>query len=272
MSVVLGGRSSIYLASFGGPPPPPVLDPDAVAFLTAAGIVDTTIETAINTLVVSLKGYSIWTKMKALYPFVGDTATTHKWNLKNPLDTDAAFRIAFFGGITHDSNGITGNSINTYGNTFFIPNSHLSSSSQHISIYSRTNSAVAVRDIGVSTSGTNTLACTLKWSDNNLYFNNGASFASVSNSDSKGFYISNKVASGTVIAYKNGINVASAASGDALATHSCYIMAWNAAGSAQGLTSRNYSFASIGDGLTSTEAANFYTAVQAFNTSLGRNI
>jgi hypothetical protein len=31
-------------------------------------------------------------------------------------------------------------------------------------------------------------------------------------------------------------------------------------------------FASLGDGLTDTEAANFYTAVQAFQTALSRNI
>jgi len=44
------------------------LDPDAVAFLTAAGITDATITTAIDTLVTDLKGYGVWTKMKAIYP------------------------------------------------------------------------------------------------------------------------------------------------------------------------------------------------------------
>jgi len=62
------------------------LDPDALAFLTAAGITDATITAAIDTLVLDLKGYGIWTKMKAIYPFVGGTATTHKYNLKDPVD------------------------------------------------------------------------------------------------------------------------------------------------------------------------------------------
>ncbi len=35
---------------------------------------------------------------------------------------------------------------------------------------------------------------------------------------------------------------------------------------------REYAFASIGDGLNDTEAANFYTAVQTFQTTLGRNV
>lgn len=117
MAVVLGGGNGIYLASFGGPPPP-ALDPDAVAFLSAAGITDPTIESAVNTLVVDMKAANIWTKMKAVYPFVGGTATTHKWNLINPLDTNAAFRLVFSGGWTHDSLGIKMNNINTEAETF----------------------------------------------------------------------------------------------------------------------------------------------------------
>ncbi len=50
------------------------LDPDAQAFITAAGITDATQQSAINTLVTDLKGYGIWTKMKAIYPFVGGTS------------------------------------------------------------------------------------------------------------------------------------------------------------------------------------------------------
>jgi len=46
------------------------LDPDAAAFLTAAGITDPTQQSAINTLVLSLKADGLWTKMKAIYPFV----------------------------------------------------------------------------------------------------------------------------------------------------------------------------------------------------------
>ena len=38
------------------------------------------------------------------------------------------------------------------------------------------------------------------------------------------------------------------------------------------ITNKTSSFSSIGDGLTDTEAANFYTAVQAFQTTLGRQV
>jgi hypothetical protein len=35
---------------------------------------------------------------------------------------------------------------------------------------------------------------------------------------------------------------------------------------------RETAFSSIGDGLTDTEAANYYTAVQTFQTTLSRNV
>ena len=69
------------------------VDADAQAFITAAGITDSTQQSAIDTLVKQLKGYGIWSKMKAVYPFVGGTATTHKYNLKDPRDLNAAFRL-----------------------------------------------------------------------------------------------------------------------------------------------------------------------------------
>ena len=71
-------------------------DPDAQAFITAAGITDNTQKSAINTLVLDMKGFGIWTKMKAIYPFVGGTATTHKFNLKNPLDTSTLYKKSIF--------------------------------------------------------------------------------------------------------------------------------------------------------------------------------
>ena len=70
-------------------------DTDAQAFITAAGITDTTQQSAINSLVTNLKGYGIWSKMKAIYPMVGGTANAHKFNLKDSRDLDAAFRLGF---------------------------------------------------------------------------------------------------------------------------------------------------------------------------------
>jgi hypothetical protein len=122
------------LNSFSIPSSGGSVDPDAQAFITAAGITDPTQQSAINTLVVGLKDDGLWTNMQALYPFVGGTATQHKYNLKDPRDLDAAYRLSFSGGWTHNADGITGNGVNTYADTFYnSPNS--------FGVYSRTFNA-----------------------------------------------------------------------------------------------------------------------------------
>jgi S-DNA-T family DNA segregation ATPase FtsK/SpoIIIE len=51
-----------------------------------------------------------------------------------------------------------------------------------------------------------------------------------------------------------------------------YLGCLNLDGTAAQFSNYENAFASIGDGLTDTEASNFYTAVQAFQTTLGRQV
>ena len=51
-----------------------------------------------------------------------------------------------------------------------------------------------------------------------------------------------------------------------------YIGASNWTGTTNQYTPHQNAFTSIGDGLTDTEAANLYTAVQAFQTALNRQV
>jgi hypothetical protein len=252
----------------------PSLDPDAVAFLTAAAITDPTITSAIDTLVVDLKGYGIWTKMKALYPFVGGTASTHKFNLKNPLDTDAAFRLVFNGGGTHSSNGYLPNGINAYANTFLNDDVNMSLNNAHISIYSRTNSDGLFCDIGVTANGpireSNIFSKYL-----NLFFpriqdaNNGIA----NSTNSLGLFMSNRVNSTQIRAFQNGVLKLITSNSIGKVNRNYYIAAISSQVSNASLFSnRNIALSSIGDGLTDTEAANFYTAVQTFQTTLSRNV
>jgi hypothetical protein len=93
-------------------------DPDAQAFIDATGISGTD-ATAINTLVLDLKADSLWTEMYALWPFVGGTSTTNRYNLIDP----AQYLIAFSGSQTFNSTGWFNNSIdsNNGGRTGFNP-------------------------------------------------------------------------------------------------------------------------------------------------------
>jgi hypothetical protein len=242
------------------------VDPDAQAFLTAAGITDLTITNAINTLVVDLKAASLWAKMKALYPFVGGTATTHKYNLKNPLDTDAAFRLVFIGGIIHDSNGITLNGVNGFVPTFF--NAFTNNlNNGNISIYNRTNNAGSYYDFSNLT-GAFEQTIIIKFTDNKYYINSGTqTYPNFVNADARGLYAMNYNAV-NVKGYKNG-NIVITENKVSTGVNNFYTIGRNSSGQ---YSNRNYAFASIGDGLTDTEAANLYTAVQTFQTALSRNV
>jgi hypothetical protein len=257
----------------------PSVDPDAAAFLTAAGITDPTISSAIDTLVVDLKDYGIWTKMKTIYPFVGGTASTHKWNLKNPLDTDAAFRILFGGGWTHNANGITGNASNTFANTFLNPSTNLTLNTTHVSLYSRTNVAQDAIDCGCSTTSNNRIASHLKWSDSNSYhdmYSEGVTRITqpLGATASTTLFITNRTASNVFNLWRNGTKLTTQTNtlASALPNLNLYIGARNTGASIDYPSSRNYAFASIGDGLTDIEADNLTTAVQAFQTTLGRQV
>lgn len=252
------------------------VDPDAQAFITAAAITDPTQQSAIEQLVTDLKGYGVWTKMKALYPFVGGTASTHKFNLKNPLDTDAAFRLVFNGGWTHSNVGITPNSINTFADTFLIPNTSLSVHNYSFSAYSRTNTSDGNKSVMGSGTGYTPMMALKIFNPTAFEAPNfGASAPSYTETTGYGLFTGVRTAINNAKVYRNGVlkvtNTTSATSTN-LPTFKTIIGAFNQGGSIESYSNKQLAFASIGDGLTDTEAANFYTAVQSFNTSLNRQV
>jgi hypothetical protein len=253
------------------------VDPDAQAFITAAAITNPTQQSAVNQLVVDLKGYGVWTKMKAIYPFVGGTASTHKFNLKNPLDTDAAFRLQFFGGWTHSSNGATPSGVNSYANTFLIPNNTLTSTSNHYAFYSRTSILQAATEVGAYTPLAHHAIMLYRSDLSRKVFINGTypTYAIlVNNTNTLGFQIGTRTASNSMKLFYNntliGTNTINSTLG--LPLKNVYISALNNDGVAVELSTKQAAFASIGDGLTDTYAANLYTAVQTFQTTLGRQV
>lgn len=254
---------------------PIVSDPDAQAFLNAAVIENQTQASAVNTLVTDLKGYGVWTKMKALYPFVGGTAASHKWNLKNPLDTDAAFRLVFNGGWTHSSTGSTPNGVNGFADTKLNENSILTLNNTHISYYSRTNAIGSYGDMGNldDSGGSPGINLNLKWSDGNFYPRVQDNNAGVTNTGtSQGLFLSNRINSTQVRAFINNTLKLVTSNSNRKVNFNIFIGATNRNDVAYFYTPRECAFSSIGDGLTDTEAANYYTAVQTFQTTLSRNV
>jgi hypothetical protein len=250
-------------------------DSDAQAFITAAAITDVTQQGAINTLVLALKGYSIWTKFKAIYPIVGGTASQHKFNLKDPRDLDAAFRLTFASGVTHSSTGMVSNGTSGFANTYFNPTTGFTVNDDvHLSFYSRTNLNTSQVEIGsaIATYGPYLLLEIRTSGTTYFIINESAVYTNGADTDSRAFYIGTKNGT-TTKGYRNSVNIATRTIGALTRPNfNIYLLCFNANNVASLYSTKQCAFASIGDGLTPTEAANFYTAVQAYQTTLSRQV
>jgi hypothetical protein len=260
-------------------------DPDAVAFLSATGITDATITSAICTLVISMKADGTWAKMSAIYPMVGGTATTHKFNLKNPADTNAAFRLSFVGGITHSANGVAFNGTNGYADTFISVSTSLSANNNSLSYYSRTvaasTSATAI-DMGAVPNQAldpSLIALGVRRATSNASFfaANSATtsfLAATTVADGSGFFSGSIINSSSRKLYRNGLTIASniITGVQSLPSQKIFIGAISNNNVSSLFSNRQCAFSTIGSGLTDVEALALYNSVQAFQTTLSRQV
>ena len=231
-----------------------------------------------------MKTASIWTKMKAVYPFVGGTPTTHKWNLKDPRDTDAAFRLNFIGGWTHSSTGALPNGTNGYANTHIISNVSFNNTTfSAVGYYSRTNTAATSSeyDCGSSGSGNPHLQLILRRSTNFRYFASDTPTGSIyrgagdtSSTDGRGFFIGTQQGTDARL-FVNGVNVASnnyTTVGLTINNLENYIGALNNAASPALYGNKECALWFASTTLTNSEAIAFNAAVNTFQTTLSRNV
>lgn len=249
-------------------------DPDAQLFITATGITGTN-ATATNQLVLDLKNANIWTKMKAIYPLVGGTATSHKFNLLNPVDSNAAFRLVFAGGLTHSSDGILGGGVNGYANTFLTPSTSLTLNNSHISYNIYTNATTApIAHIGARSASNAAIWAGINTTANESSYNGTSTNVvskTVTATTHKGFWCGSRIANNShnFIGADGVITSNTTTVTAALPTLAFPLLALNI-GTISQYSNFGYSFFSIGDGLTTTEMTAFKTAVNNFQTTLGR--
>lgn len=254
------------------------MDTDAQAFITAASITDNTQKNAINQLVLDLKTANIWTKMKAIYPFVGGTASSHRFNLKVPTTNISDFYITFSGGITHSTTGVAFNGATGWANTNLVPSTHLTS--PFIGYYSRTNGNTGTDQIDMGSKD----ASNLRYLWVSAWYN-GSGFSNVlarntsstvllnggTTTNSRGWYWTNKV-SGTAKLGKNSSILSSASDSQTPPTSAIGIGCLNTELTPNSYSNRECAFSVIADGMSDTDTTNLYNAVQTFNTTLGRQV
>ena len=242
------------------------VDADWLAYynrvIAAGGSLTTTEQSATLQLVLDLKANGLWTPMKAIYPMVGASAAACKQNLKS-----SSFTGTFSSGWIFASTGVTPDGFSAYMDTNLNISSNLSQNSTHISIYSRTNIAGLLCDIG---GGLSLPALNIFPNFNgDAYFRANDAGGTAANINTLGLFMANRITSTESRNRINGVLKIITTNSTGLQNSNLFL--------GKGETNTYYSsrqnaFASIGDGLTDTEASNFYTAVQAFQTTLSRQV
>ena len=254
-------------------------DPDAAAFFArvtaAGGSLTNTEKAAVNTLVTDLKGYGIWSSMKAIYPMVGASAAACAQNLKS-----SSFTGTFTSGWTFASTGVTGNGTSAYMNTGLVPNTNLSQNSSSGGVYINSLSAGSVNKsdvyFGASNAGFSAgfYLLPMAGSNTNDYSRNNsdAAPAALSWADCRGFYQMYRTISASYVVRRNNVPITYSIASVSPATFPVWIAGLNNASTLVEPSSNRIALSYLGDGLTDTQASNFYTAVQAFQTTLSRQV
>jgi hypothetical protein len=247
-------------------------DPDVQAFINATGISGTE-ATAINTLVLQLKDDGVWPLIDAAYPFVGGTAASCKYNLVNPVDTNAAYRMTFNGSWTINSSGVipTTRSDSNFGNSFWSPNGARNNAHHYYRyINSIEGTECDYAGLGPSPYLIMGLCPQCEWFSGGAVQTFGGAVSgtagfsqAISRETSTLARFYRKLEGGTWTLVTSNTNAVGT-----ISTGTMYIGAINGESNPEIL---RYGFLSYGNALTETQIAAYDAAVTTFNTTLGRN-
>ena len=225
----------------------------------------------VDYIVSNMKAIGTWDLCNAVYGFVGGTAASHKWNWKDLRDVDTAFRLTYVVGVTHSANGMQGNGTTGYANTNLSANLQLSINSTSLILY--TNSiSVSGTDIdlgfirasgvdrGFSLSSNVNASGLNAFSRNYTFPLNGLSTTTIT----KGVFISNRTSSTDSKLFVNGSISATNTTANTYTSFvnmgltnlgtTFFLLGENQEGSLVNPSPRPQQFASIGAGLTDTQA------------------
>jgi hypothetical protein len=257
------------------------IDDNAAEFILATGISGSTAN-AINQLVISLKNDNLWNEMYAIYPLVGGTFNSCKYNLKDINtytltingNTGPSFNVngVFFTGTGDENSGLL--------DTGFTDSSSIWTYNDASMGYYLNNGAGGggfTRQMGCNTGSVSGLPGTYIGRNDSIIFSTlGISNNTISGSaagigiDFEGLYSVSANISTTTI-YKNGTSVNStpviSSPGFDYSNQTILI---GGVRNQRILQFGRFAFAYVGAGLDDTQISNLNTIVETFQTTLGR--
>lgn len=268
-------RAMFFKAASGGSG-----EVESQAIITAINGTDVTLtvpqEDTIKTMVSSFISSGIWEKSVAIYVPIYGTASSSKFNWKNPVDSDEAHRIVWGSFWTSFTGEATPNGANAGANSHIIPSAVLTENDTHLSYFSTSESTVGGVQIGAEFTGPPFLpAISMNIKDSNgLFVSTLNSWETgqeleVSNTSTIGFFVSNRTSSTVLNSWKDGVKLGTNTATslrDVNLPNSLYINARNkGTGSITNRSDTSWKFISVGSGLTDAQ-------VIALNTILTDNL
>lgn len=253
----------------------------AADFLAAQGATGATQIAALEALVDDLEGNGsttnntdVMSDLLACWPMLPiDGSTTSldafKWNLVNPVDSDAGFRLTYFNTPTTSNGGLQGDGVNQYANTHFIPSSDGTEDDFSFAFCADVTTANKW-PMGSYNSSTQIVATKRTGSTSTIGIGKGVTSVGVDQrtpfrmiatreSDSVAKFYS----SGTLVKTDSGTS-------NTLPTIDTYLLAMNLAGSPALHSLTEICFACVGNGLSASQAKDLDDSIATYNTALSR--
>jgi hypothetical protein len=208
-------------------------------------------------------------------------AAQMKFNLVNPQDSDAAFRLAFSGGWTYSTNGAQPNGTNGYADTKLVPNTDLTLNNSSFSIYSRTAfTPLTNQSWGVTSSGSflpiigATIDTTTRINGFSYSYMSPDVMNSATGLNFAAMFLLSRTSATSAKLFRNITQLASTSTqGQASQPTTTFTFgALRNSASFQDYNNFQYGFAHISNGLSDAEIIIFYQLVQQFQTNLTRQV
>ena len=253
------------------------------AVVAAGGTgITSTVSAATRTLFTSLVSNNLYNKIDVMYPMLGGNSAGCKFNAKNPVDSNGAYRLTFNGGVSFDASGMTGNGSNGYADTNFSV-INLNRYSAHMSFYNTLNTTTTARiEMGASKqTGSPQSSYDLFIDFGGPTYERGGSidtngvglsFTNNANSANTGSFVISRTGDTFTGLYKNGSSeLTSTKVTNGSININLGIGARISDVVPQGYTTRRCGFATAGSGLTASEVSTLSSIINTWATSIGRN-
>lgn len=278
----LGRSLGIAFPTGFGAAGPPSGDADVddwvVRVVAAGGTVPAATKTAAATFVTAAKAHGYWTKLNRINLFAGGELTACLIPLKVGGGSAAEQNVGpFVSGDYTQATGLTGNGTTKYLRTNLNPGGTLVANDTHIAVYSRRGTADAgIHGSQTAASASFTFQCPqgagLLISEQ-YNTTNGAGHIEGAIAAPYGLCIGSRTAAGSHKIYKAGTQIATnAGSGGGLPGGDVWIFALSNSGAPFGINSGPLAGYSVGAGLTGANVTDYTADLQAFQTSLGRQV